>query len=57
MHNDDLTSEAAVGRKIAEELVAMATENQWRVGDDRLIGQLCREAFIRRLAELLDVAL
>lgn len=56
---DAATSEAAVGRGIAEKLVAIAIEKQWRVGDDgdRLIGPLCREAFIRRLAELLEVEL
>jgi hypothetical protein len=48
-------SEFAYGTTIADQLFCDLYENEMRVGEHRLIGILCREGFVARLAELLEV--
>lgn len=48
-------SEFAYGTMIADQLFCDLYENEMRIGEHRLIGILCREGFVARLAELLEV--
>lgn len=49
-------SEFVYGSMLADKLFADLQQRQMEVGDgQKLIGGLCREGFVSRLAELLDV--
>jgi len=52
-----MNSEKVYGQVIADQLFGILIKDRMRVGQNFLIGELCREGFILRLAELLDIGI
>lgn len=50
-----MNSEKVYGQIIADRLFNDLSKDRMRVGENFLIGVLCREGFLLRLAELLDI--
>lgn len=50
-----MNSEKLYGQVIADRLFNNLAADRMRVGEDFLVGVLCREGFLLRLAELLGI--